>query len=192
MRILRTALLFCILAFAGNTATAQNLKLSDDPGQFIVQLRKLMDGSRNPQYIRSTAQLDSVWMSAMNASQQTKFINIVKTQISKGQKAGPVMFLLIRNTHAFAKQSPENLEGFLDLATNSGQKYDGKALQKVLETVRTINETKKLYAANYNSLYLLDGTYKYRFDTTNAVQPMRKPMLPLPMTAGTRLWTPTM
>lgn len=169
MRILRTALLFCILAWAGKTASAQNLKISDDPGQFIVQLRKLMDGSRNPQYIRSAAQLDSVWNSALNAPQQTKFINIIKTQISKGQKAGPVMFLLIRNTHAFARQSPENLEGFLDLATNSGQKYDGKTLQKVLETVRTINETNKLYAANYNSLYLLDGTYKYRFDTTNAV-----------------------
>ena len=168
MRILRTALLFLLLAFTGKTVSAQNLKISDEPGQFIVQLRKLIDGSRNPQYIRSAAQLDSIWMSSLNASQQTKFINIVKTQIAKGQKAGPVMYLLVRNAHAFAKQSPENLDGFLDLATQSGQKYDGKALQRILETVKAVNESNKLYAANYNSLYLLSGSHKYRFDTTSA------------------------
>ncbi|WP_439582241.1 hypothetical protein [Dyadobacter bucti] len=168
MRIIRFALLLSFIILLGKTASAQNLKLSDDPGQFMVQLRKLIDGSRNPQYVRAAAQLDSIWMSSVNTSQQAKFISIVKTQIQKGQKAGPVMFLLIKNTHSFAKQSPENLDGFLELAARSGEKYDGKTLQKVLETVRTITETNKLYAANYNSLYLLSGTYKYRFDTTNA------------------------
>jgi hypothetical protein len=169
MKIIRFALILYLLTLIGETASAQNLKLSDEPGQFMVQFRKLMDGSRNPQYIRAAAQMDSIWMSAISAPQQAKFIGIIKTQIAKGQKAGPVLFLLTRNTHSFAKESPENLDGFLNLATISGERYDGKSLQKVLETVRSVHETNKLYAANYNSLYLLSGTYQYRFDTTNAV-----------------------
>jgi hypothetical protein len=94
MKIIRFALILYLLTLIGETASAQNLKLSDEPGQFMVQFRKLMDGSRNPQYIRSAAQMDSIWMSAISAPQQAKFIGIIKTQIAKGQKAGPVLFLL--------------------------------------------------------------------------------------------------
>ncbi|NIJ50895.1 hypothetical protein [Dyadobacter arcticus] len=167
MKIIRFTILLYLL-FLGKAVTAQNLKLADEPAQFMTQFRKLMDGSRNPQYMRAAAQLDSIWMSAFNPSQQIKFTGIVKTQVAKGQKAGPVLYLVARNAQFYAKQSPENLDGFLSLAANSGEKYDGKTLQKVLETLRTLNESRKLYAANYNSLYLLEGIYKYRFDTTNA------------------------
>jgi hypothetical protein len=82
-----------------------------------------------------------------------------------------VLFLLTRNTHSFAKQSPENLDGFPE-SRNAfpGRNTTERSLQKVLETVsEPVHETNKLYAANYNSLYLLSGTYQYRFDTTNAV-----------------------
>jgi hypothetical protein len=168
MKIFRNCLLFTIILFFGKTVSAQNLKLSDDPGQFMVQLRKLMDGSRNAQYIRAAAQLDSVWMSALSPQQQNKVINIVKTQVSKGQKAGPVMFLLLRNVHNFAKNPANDFDGFLDLAAKSGEKYDGKAFQKILESIKTITETNKLYSTNYNSLYLLSGSYRFRFDTTSA------------------------
>lgn len=164
MKIFRFAVLFYLLTFFGKNVTAQNVKLSDEPGQFMVQLRKLMDGSRNPQFIRSTAQLDSVWMSAISAPQQAKFIGIVKTQIAKGQKAGPLLALLIRNTQSLAKKSPEKLDGFLDVATNAGEKYDAKTFQKVLQTSLPITESNKLYVSNYNSLYLLGGNFKYRFD----------------------------
>ena len=168
MKIFKYCFFLCVMLSPGADLFAQNLKISEDPGPFIVQLRKLMDGSKNPQYMRAAAQLDSVWMSSVNTSQQAKFIKIVQAQAAKGQKAGPVLFLLTRNTQVFAKQSPENLDGFLDLAMQSGQRYDAKSFQKILETVKTINETGKLYSANYNSLYLLGGTYRYKFDTTNA------------------------
>ena len=95
MKIFRFAILLYLLTFIGKNATAQGVKLSDDPAQFMPQLRKIMDGSRNPQFIRSTVQLDSVWMSGINAQQQAKFIGIVKTQVTKGQKAGPLLALLI-------------------------------------------------------------------------------------------------
>ncbi|HEV7381349.1 MAG TPA: hypothetical protein VGN64_16235, partial [Dyadobacter sp.] len=169
MKIFRYGLLLC-LSFSISTAImAQNGKIAEEPGQFMVQLKKMMDGSRNPQFIRATSQLDSIWTSSIGSAQQAKFIQAVKTQLGKGQKAGPVLFLLIRNTHTFAKQSPADLDGFLDVANQAGAKYDAKAFQKVLETIRTVTETNKLYATNYNSLYLLEGTYRLKFDTTNAV-----------------------
>jgi hypothetical protein len=168
MKIVKICLFFTIILLYGKTAFGQNLKVADDPGQFIVQMRKLMDGSRNPQYIKAAAQLDSIWMSGVNAQQQAKFINIVKTQAAKGQKAGPVLYLLMRTAQSFAKNPANDFDGFLNLAARSGEKYDAKTFQKILETVRTLSETNKLYSANYNSLYLLSGTYKFRFDTTSA------------------------
>ena len=75
------------------------------------------------------------------------------------------MALLIRNTHALAKKSPDKLDGFLDVATNAGEQYDAKTFQKVLQTSLPITESNKLYASNYNTLYLLGGNFKYRFDT---------------------------
>uniref|UniRef100_UPI003F6E8CDD hypothetical protein n=1 Tax=Dyadobacter sp. TaxID=1914288 RepID=UPI003F6E8CDD len=167
MRIIRfTLLLYCFILL-GKTAFAQNLKLPDEPAQFMVQFKKAMDGSRNPQYIRAAAQLDSIWMSAFNTSQQMKFTAIVKAQVAKGQKAGPVLYLLTRNAAFLAKNAPDNFDSFLNLAAHAGEKYDGKTLQKVFETVRVLNESKKLYAANYNSLYLVEGSYKFRFDSAN-------------------------
>ena len=167
MKIIRYFLLTCIILFGGKNLSAQNLKASDDPGQFMVQIRKLMDGSKNPVYIRSTAQLDSVWMSAVSSPQQNKFISIVKTQFSKGQKAGPVLHLLIKNTTTLLKGQGD-VDGFLDLAAKSGEKYDAKTMQRILETVKNTIETNKLYTSNFNSLYLLSGSYKFRFDTTSA------------------------
>ena len=55
MKIIRYFLLICIIFFGGNNLSAQNLKASDDPGQFMTQVRKLMDGSKNPVYMRSAA-----------------------------------------------------------------------------------------------------------------------------------------
>ncbi|QRR02921.1 hypothetical protein [Dyadobacter sandarakinus] len=167
MRIYRFALLLTISIFTISQVSGQGLKFADEPGQFMVQLRKLLDGSRNPQYMRAAAQLDSVWMSSVSAPQQARFISIVKTQAAKGQKAGAILFLLTRNAQLFAKQSPENLDGFLTLAAQSGEKYDAKSFQKVLETIRTLAETNRLHQSNYNSLYLIGGTYRYRFDTTS-------------------------
>ncbi|WP_353722742.1 hypothetical protein [Dyadobacter sp. 676] len=164
MKIFRLAILLYLLTFIVKNANAQNGKLADDPAQFMTQLRKMMEGSRNPQFIRPAVQLDSIWMSAINPQQQAKFIGIVKTQVAKGQKAGALMALLIRNTQALAKKSPEKLDGFLDVAANAGEKYDAKTFQKVLQTSLPITESNKLYGSNYNSLYLLGGDFTYRFD----------------------------
>lgn len=168
MKIVRICIFFTIIILAGKGVFAQNLKVSEDPGQFMVQMRKLMDGSRNAQYIRAAAQLDSVWMSGVSGPQQARFMGIVKAQAAKGQKAGPVLYLLMRNAANFAKNPSNDFDGFLALASKASEKYDGKTFQKVLETIRIVTETNKLYSSNYNSLYLLSGSYRFRFDTTSA------------------------
>ena len=171
MRKVTTYFILILLILSFPKVYSQNQKASDDPAQFQAQFKKLMDGSRNPQYIRAAAQLDSVWNSGMNAAQQQKFITAVKTQLAKGQKAGPIMYLFARNTAVLTKSpSAGALDGFLDLAAQAGVKTDVKAYQKMLETVRTISETGKLYSSNYNSLYLLDGSFSYKWDTTSADQ----------------------
>jgi hypothetical protein len=185
MKIIRFALILYLLTLIGETASAQNLKLSDEPGQFMVQFRKLMDGSRNPQYIsaRRPRWIASGCRRSVLRSKRNSLVSL-KHRSQRGKKQGLCCFLLTRNTHSFAKQSPENLDGFPESRNHFRREIRRKDFAKVLETVRSVHETNKLYAANYNSLYLLSGTYQYRFDTTNAVVPMPRPTV----AAGNDSW----
>lgn len=156
---------FAIVMCCFSTLQGQNLKFSDDPEQFMPQLKKLMEGTRNGQ---SVALLDSVWVSGITTTQKTKFIKVVQLLVSKGQKASPLMNLFIQNGISFAKNSGKGYEPFLDLLPIVIEKYDAKTFQKLLETTQSLNETGKLYSNNYNSLFLTEGTYQFKIDTTDA------------------------
>ncbi len=140
---------------------------SGDADQFMLQLKKMMTGSRNPQYIQAVNQIDSVWSGGMNTAQQKQFMELVKTQVGRGQKAGPVMNLILRNVVAFAKNQPAALDGFLDMSRRAGVQTDGKGFQKILENSLVFASSGKLYSSNYNSLYLLDGNFSFRVDSTS-------------------------
>ncbi len=165
---MRNVIVFCFTIILGlcTLANGQNLKFSEEPDQFIVQLKKLMEDSRNGQYIATVTLLDSVWSSGISASQQAKFIKVVQILASKGQKASPLMNLLIQNGISFAKNSGKGYDQFLDILPQVIQNYDAKTFQRLLETTQTLNDSHKLYGNNYNSLYLTEGNYQFKFDTT--------------------------
>jgi hypothetical protein len=157
----------CILlaSLLGNaTLYAQNLKFSEEPGTFMTEVKKVMEGSRNPLYAKAAQELDSIWMSAPSAVQQAQFVKIVRRLADKGQKAGPVFNLLMRNFRTLLMQPEADVNGFLATIDRASELYDGKTLQKVLESMQLLLDKHQLYTSNYNKLYVVAGSYRFRFD----------------------------
>lgn len=154
-----------LLTFAGiGTLHAQNLKFSEEPGAFITEAKKMMEVSRNPQYVKTVQELDTIWMSAPSAAQQAQFVKIARRLADKGQKAGPVFNLLMRNFRTLLTQPEADVNGFLATLDRASELYDGKVLQKVLESMQLLLDKHQLYSSNFNKLYVVAGSYRFRFD----------------------------
>ncbi|GAB3177956.1 hypothetical protein [Telluribacter humicola] len=164
MKLFRLCL-FGLIFLTGSTVWAQGVRLSDDPGQFIVDAKKLMESSRNPAYAKAAQDLESIWMSSLNTTQQKEFVGLMRRLAAKGQKAGPVFYLLMRNLHSITTQQGD-INGFMIMVDKASDTYDAKSLQKLLETAQLIIEKKQLYTSNFSKLYLTAGQYRFRFDET--------------------------
>ncbi|MBB5287551.1 hypothetical protein HNQ92_005715 [Rhabdobacter roseus] len=157
------SLLLAILVLEGGSASAQAVRLSEEPGQFMVDIKKLMESSKNPAYLKAAEELESIWMSQLNTTQQLQFVGQVRRLAAKGQKAGPVFALLMHNLHTVTTQQGD-INGLMIMLDKASDKYDGKTLLRLLETTQLILEKKQLYASNTNKLYLTEGQYRFRFD----------------------------
>lgn len=165
-QLLNKLRIFCfltLLLLAGKTVNGQSVKFSEDPGQFITEVKTLMEKSGNPAYAKSAQNLETIWMSSINGTQQKELIGLMRRLAAKGQKAGPVFHLLLQNLHTTASSSGD-VNGFLIMIDKATDKYDGKTLQKLLESVKTILDKKQLYSSNFSKLYLTGGQYRFRFD----------------------------
>ena len=162
----RTWLLAFLTMFVSGAQVlhAQNLKLSEEPGPFITEVRKVMENSRNPLYAKAAQELDTIWMSTPSAAQQAQFVKIVRRLADKGQKAGPVFYLLMHNFRTLLTQPEADVNGFLATLDRASELYDGKVLQKVLESMQLLLDKHQLYNSNYNKLYVVAGSYRFRFD----------------------------
>ncbi|MPR34275.1 hypothetical protein [Salmonirosea aquatica] len=156
--------LFLLVCVGIGTLHAQSLKFSEDPGTFITEVKKVMESSRNPLYAKTAQELDSIWMSAPSASQQAQFVKIMRRLVEKGQKVGPVFNLLMHNFRTLVIQPEADVNGFLATLDRASELYDGKVLQKVLESMQLLLDKHQLYNSNYNKLYVVAGSYRFRFD----------------------------
>lgn len=158
------------LLFASTSLQAQNLKFSEEPGAFMVEAKKVMQDSRNPLYAKTAAELDSIWINTPTAAQQTQFAAIMRKLAAKGQKAGPVFYLLLRNFRTVLTQPEADVNGFLATLDRASERYDGRTFQKVLENMQLLLEKRQLYSSNFNKLYVVAGSYRFRFDDSKPDQ----------------------
>lgn len=167
-RLVRWASLLLILMLGAPLLYAQSVKFPEEPGAFIVEARKVMEGSKNPVYAQAAQDLETIWMSSVSPAQQTKFVTIMRRLATKGQKAGPIFYLGMRNFHSLLTQEGGDVNGFLSMFDKASEQYDPKLLQKLLESVQLLLEKQQLYTSNYSRLYLTEGTYTFRFDDSKA------------------------
>ncbi len=159
-------LTFILLASLLGNATlyAQNSKFSEEPGAFITEVKKMMEASRNPLYVKTVQELDPIWMSTPSAAQQAQFVKIARRLADKVQKPAPLLNLLMGNFRTLLTQPEADVNGFLATLDRASELYDIKILQKVLESSQLLLEKHQLYSSNYNKLYVVAGSYRFRFD----------------------------
>lgn len=172
----RSWVLLAGLLMGSQLVYAQGVRFSEEPGAFITEARKLMEGSRNAAYIKAAQDLESIWMSSASAGQQAQFVAIMRRLASKGQKAGPVFHHLMRGFHTVLTQEGADVAGYLATLDKASQYYDARTLQKVLETMQSVLEKQQLYSSNYNTLHLVEGSYVFRFDESKPDADMPVPV----------------
>lgn len=151
--------------------SAQNLKFSEDPEAFIVELRKLMDGSRNPAYIQASKQLEEIWNSGLNTTQRQQFISLFRNMASRGHRVGPALYLVLKNVHTLQTQQGD-VNGFMIALDHAVEHYSAKEFLQTLQTCQLVLEKKLLYQSNFNKLYLTAGQYRFRYEApSSANQP---------------------
>lgn len=162
--------LFAVCLLAHTAAMAQNLKFAEDPVQFMSEFRNLMDNSRNSAYIQASKDLEAVWETGLNQTQRLQFISLIRNLASKGQKAGPVFYLIMRNLQTVIS-SQGDVNGFMISMDHAASQYDGKTFLKIQETSQLVLEKKLLYRSNFNKLYLTSGQYRFRYEEPVAQTP---------------------
>ena len=156
-----------LLLLIGFSATAQVIKLAEDPAQFLADVQKMMAFPGVPSYAKAAKNLETVWLdSRLTQPQQKTIIAVSRRMVAKGHKADAsfehffnTVYYSLNGTYA----SPEQLDGFLNTTAQVVENYDSKNLLKFVETAQMLFESRLLYKANFNRLYALDGTFSFRY-----------------------------
>ncbi len=160
------------LFFFVHFAYTQNAKLSDEPTQFIADVKKMMGAVTNLNYARATRKIDSLWIdSRLTATQQKSIIGVSQHLAARGYKAS-VQFQEFFNSIYSAFNSPNAnlsaLDSYLSTAQQVADVYDGKNILKYFESGHNLFENRLLYNTNFNKLYVRDGTYSFRMSDATA------------------------
>ncbi|GAB3333130.1 hypothetical protein GCM10027299_40300 [Larkinella ripae] len=163
------------LLLVSTVATAQTVKLSDNPEQFLTDLQKLMNpGGAYTQ--KAEKDLETLFTENRLSAPQKERVMVLSRKMN-AKRYPPVQqfapfYEALYHLLVTQQASPAEVDNFLTVAEKSFEKYDPKTLAKVLETVRLFAEKRFLYASNYNKLYASGGTFTLRFADQNGNAPV--------------------
>ncbi|RRA98750.1 hypothetical protein [Larkinella rosea] len=163
-----------VILLLATVATAQTVKLSESPEQFLTDLQKLMNaGGAYTQ--KAEKNLETLFTeNRLSAPQKERVIALSRKLNAKRyqpvQQFAP-FYEALYQLLVTQQVSPAEVDNYLTIAEKSFEKYDPKNLSKVLETIRVFAEKRFLYTNNYNKLYANGGTFTLRFADPNAPAP---------------------
>ncbi len=162
-RIVGSSLFFLLL---GLTTFGQNVKLSDNPDQFLGDLQKLM-ATGGGVAVRAERNLETLWTeNALNPAQRDRIIALSRKMVQKRYQAATHFAPLFDGLyHAVHTQTPgltsAELDNYLLMADKLVDTNDLKAFAKAMETARQFLAGRLIYTSNYNKMYLLGGTFSF-------------------------------
>ncbi|MDF7818898.1 hypothetical protein P1X15_14880 [Runella sp. MFBS21] len=176
--------LILLLYLTGLKSYSQVIKLSEEPAQFIADVQKMMAMSGNPAYLKSAKNLETLWLDTrLTQNHQKSIVALTRRMVAKGYKPSTPHFeqLFSGLYSAFngSLASPNEVEGYLAVASQVVETYDPKSSQKFFETARGVFENRTLYHSNFNKLFALEGTFSFKFinnqTPTSTTTPNTKP-----------------
>lgn len=163
--------IYVIAALALLSLTAvrgQAVRLSDKPDQFMADVQKLM-ATGGPIAMRAGTNLQLLWSeNRLSAPQQERVMALSRKMNQKRLPPATVFAPFYEALyHALVTQQPAvstaEVDGLLTVSEKLVEITDTKTLARSLETIRRFLERRELYASNYNKLYALGGTFRFRY-----------------------------
>lgn len=171
-RTVGLSLFFLLVSLA---TFAQNVKLSDNPEQFLGDLQKLM-ATGGAGAVRAERNLETLWTeNALSQPQRDRVMVLSRKMLQKRYQAATHFAPLFDGLyHAVHTQTPgltsAELDNYLLMADKLVDANDAKVFAKAMETARQFLASRQLYTSNYNRLYLVGGTFTFAYlDTPRAV-----------------------
>lgn len=156
-----------ILALCWSAAAlAQNIRLSDNPEQFITDLQKVMAAGGG---VSQAAQknLEILWTeNRLSAPQKERTIALTRKMAGKKYQAAAHLapfFESLYHLSVTQSVSPEIVDNYLSIVDKSVDNYDARTVNRILETVRSVSGRRQLYGSNYNRLLADGGSINFRF-----------------------------
>ena len=167
--ITKITIRFCIILiatiFGSANLFAQNLKLSDDPNQFILDANTMMVNSKNPKAMKAGSELQAAW-GAIGEKQKKMIISISQQMIKKKCKTNvhfTPFFATIGNAVTRKSIPASKLDTLLFVTNTLLEGTKPKKFISFLETTKIFMESDLLYKSNFNRLRVVGGSYSFGF-----------------------------
>lgn len=171
-RIIGLGLFFWLVSL---TTFGQNVKLSDNPEQFLGDLQKLM-ATGGAGAVRSEQNLETLWTeNALSPAQRDRVMAMSRKMLQKRFQVtthfAPFFDGLYHAVHTHTPAlTPAELDNYLSMADKIVEANDPKGFAKAMETARLFLGGQLIYNTTYNRLYLLGGTFTFAYlDSPRAV-----------------------
>ena len=158
-------LIFMISFFGISMVKAQNLKLSEDPNQFILDVNTMMTNSKNPKAIKAGTELQTAW-GALNDKHKKLIISTSILMIKKKCKTATHFtpyFSTIANAVTRKNIPASKLDTLLFVTNYLLEDPKPKKIVAFLETTKIFMESDLLYKSNFNKLRVSGGSYSFGF-----------------------------
>jgi hypothetical protein len=181
-------LLFTIL-LVNFEMSAQALKISDKPDEFITDVPNVMAATGMPQAETIGKNLQTLWTNGkFSNDQKTKLASISNLMLKKGYKPMPhflALFDAVNQGAMVANLSGANMDSYLETLKKTIESSDSKTVIRYIDITRTYFTDRRLYFSNYNRLYLFQNSvgtvsFKYNDQKTEVNKPVAPAGTPAP------------
>ena len=159
---------WCLLCLTTLVATAQVVKLSDNPEQFTADVQKLM-ATGGPVAVKAANDLNAVLGESRLDAKQRDRLMVLCRKMNQKRYAPVAHFAPLFESlyHAIYTAKPAvtapDIDNLLLIAEKQFDTNDAKAFARMMDGARAFLERRELYSAKFNKTYLLGGTFAFRY-----------------------------
>ncbi|HSI90057.1 MAG TPA: hypothetical protein VK927_03025 [Adhaeribacter sp.] len=170
MRYLVLILFFISTVFA---ASAQVVKLSSDPAQFISEISPLMAATNNENAMKVASMFEMAWTSGnINESQKARIIAFAQGMQAKKMRTRPHLenfFGAIGSAVNVHRTSGAQLNQLLDVIDKTYEREDPKAAEQFMASAYRFLDTKTLFRDKFTALRVVGGEFSFEYRYGNEV-----------------------
>ncbi len=151
----------------GSAPSFAQVKLSDDPAQFVTDIKTAFISSKNPQIMQTGSSFEAIWTSGgITEAQKKKIIKITQTLQRKKYKINPHFNHFIGSINAGVSNqlaTGQQLDSLLYVSERVIDNHTQKQVEIYLNTILDFLSKKALFYSSYNHVKLVSGSFGFGY-----------------------------